>query len=82
MLLAAGADVNTKIGGGLTCLHHFFQASDPPFELRLAEALLEAGADWYARDEYGTTPLDLAEGKDYTYCRDLLRKYGPTPLLD
>ena len=65
--LAAGADVNAKIGEE-TPLH--FAALFGRKEI--AEMLIDRNPDMNALDNNGDTPLDLASGK----IADLLRKHG------
>ena len=59
-LLAAGADVNARNGGGATPLH---VASGRWGRPAIVEFLVEAGADLHARDERGRTPLQVAVGE-------------------
>jgi ankyrin repeat protein len=56
VLIAAGADVNAKEGGGFTPLHAAAQHGDA----ELVELLLSAGADPLAPKDDGGTPIDTA----------------------
>ena len=73
LLIAKGADVNTKDDKGMTPLH--WSASTRVKEV--TELLLAKGADFNAKDNNGKTPLDLANkaylGKETA---DLLRQHG------
>ena len=59
--LATGADLNAQAGPGLTPLHVAAGASEHP---EVIEALVAAGADLEARDEYGNIPWDLAKPRE------------------
>jgi len=72
-LLAAGADVDTKVGGfirGWTPLH--FAARDGHKEV--VEVLIAKGADVNAKDDDGDTPLFYAYS--HWEIANLLRKHG------
>ncbi|XP_049769398.1 uncharacterized protein LOC126108205 [Schistocerca cancellata] len=55
-LLAAGADVGARGGGGLTALHQAAERGDAA----VVRLLLSAASDPNARDQWGWTPLHLA----------------------
>jgi hypothetical protein len=57
-LIAHGADVNARAGGGRTAAHFAAERNTGPATLAL---LVENGADLAARDEDGFTPLDIAK---------------------
>ncbi|HTV77388.1 MAG TPA: ankyrin repeat domain-containing protein [Steroidobacteraceae bacterium] len=59
LLLAAGADVNTANGNGQTALHGAAQSGWNGF----VQLLADHGATIVVKDRYGSTPLDVAEGK-------------------
>jgi len=65
--IAAGADVNAKMGGG-TPLHWAAQFGHK----KIIELLIAEGADVNAKGNFGRTPLDWAVHKS----ADLLRKHG------
>ena len=68
LLIAKGAEVNTKSDSESTPLH--FAALNGRKEI--VELLLANGADVNAKDGEGKTPLDWA----YAETADLLRKHG------
>jgi cytohesin len=71
--LAAGADVNAKIGrGNMTPLHAAIQHGDK----EIVELLIAKGADVNAGGILGYTPLDTAVGEREKEIADLLRKHG------
>jgi ankyrin repeat protein len=72
MLLAAGADPNTRQRHGFTPLHSAAANGD----LTSVEALLAAGADAGATNDEGRTPLDLAEAEGDLVVADALRNAG------
>ena len=55
LLIDCGADVNEKNIEGITPLH---AAASSPRALRIVQALVEKGADPFALDKNGKTPLD------------------------
>ncbi len=59
LLLAAGVDVNAANGNGQTALHGAAQAGWSAF----VQLLADHGAAIGAKDHYGSTPLDFAQGK-------------------
>jgi ankyrin repeat protein len=69
LLIAEGADVNTKSGDEETTPLHW--AANRGHE-EVAELLIAKGADVNAKDIGGYTPLDYTEGE----IADLLRKHG------
>jgi ankyrin repeat protein len=72
MLLAAGADPNTRQRHGFTPLHSAAANGDLPS----VEALLAAGADLGATNDEGQTPLALAEAAGDLVVADALRNAG------
>lgn len=72
-LAAAGVDMAAASTGGTNPLHIVAQHWDDP---ELARALLEAGADPGAEDDYGWTPLRLAEKGGHVKVVALLREAG------
>ncbi len=84
ILIDAGANINNVTDrGGSTPLHQAIAWGwDPPHyegdaNLIMIELLLEAGADVYARNSSGVTPLDFAHNKPEIY--KLLMKYSQVP---
>ena len=61
--------MNTKDNRGKTSLHRAAEKGHK----EIAELLIAAGADLNAKDDDGTTPLDMADDKEIA---DLLRKHG------
>lgn len=59
LLLAAGVDVNAVNGNGQTALHGAAQSGWNNF----VQLLADHGAVIGAKDHFGSTPLDVAEGK-------------------
>ncbi len=59
LLLAAGVDVNAVNGNGQTALHGAAQSGWNGF----VQLLADHGATITAKDHFGSTPLDVAEGK-------------------
>jgi uncharacterized protein len=59
LLLAAGVDVNAVNGNGQTALHGAAQSGWNHF----VQLLADHGAAITAKDHFGSTPLDVAEGK-------------------
>ena len=74
LLIANGADVNTKIDKiGMTPLHWAAWGG----HTEVAELLIAKGAEVNAMGyEYGATPLDLAGLNDYVETKKLLVKHG------
>lgn len=74
LLLAEGHDIKSAIGDqGLTLLHHAaFQG-----HLKVAELLLQSGADINARNAMGRTALDIATANGQTEMAKMLRGYAP-----
>ncbi|MCB9492890.1 MAG: ankyrin repeat domain-containing protein [Epsilonproteobacteria bacterium] len=70
-LIAQGADVNVTIYSRETLLH--LAASNGLVDI--AELLLTAGADIYARDDSSRTPLDRAREKGHNDCVKFLEEY-------
>ena len=68
--LAAGADVNAKIRGGITLLH----SATANGHKEITELLIDNGADVNAKTKDGRTPLDSALSKPLL--ANLLRKHG------
>jgi Ankyrin repeats (many copies) len=58
-LAAAGIDVNAVNGNGQTALHGATQSGWNSF----VQLLADHGAAITAKDHFGSTPLDVAEGK-------------------
>ena len=59
LLLAAGVDVNAANGNGQTALHGAAQSGWNTF----VQLLADHGAAIGAKDHFGSTPLDVAQGK-------------------
>jgi uncharacterized protein len=59
LLLAAGVDVNAANGNGQTALHGAAQSGWNNF----VQLLADHGAAITAKDHFGSTPLDVAQGK-------------------
>ncbi len=84
LLLAVGADPNTKSRLGRTPLHYMM---DPTYLLwnwaapAIVGALTEAGADVNARDAYGLTPLHIALAAPRSR-RDTWEGRGPVAVLE
>lgn len=72
LLLAKGANVNARDGGGLTALFYAVGAQDRGTQI--VDALVRAGADLQARTESGETPLDFASRYGNTQAAEALRK--------
>ena len=73
LLIANGADVNTKIDKiGMTPLHI---ATGQGYK-EIVELLIAKGADVNAKDVGGKTPLDWAIRRHHHEIADLLRKHG------
>ena len=70
--LAAGADVNAKLGNGWTPLHYATYGGHK----EIAELLIAKGAEVNAQSDGGNTPLDGAIMHNHTETIDLLRKHG------
>jgi ankyrin repeat protein len=87
LILASGADINSKDDAGLTPLHYAVIEG----EGQIAEILLDKGANVEAADVSGSSPLQWAANSgDLTTCRALIAKHadvnnkaddGCTPLL-
>lgn len=76
LLIKHGANVNQVTGvGGMTPLHMSARRGTP----RIAEALLDAGADVDARDKNGETPLRRAVNCGQESVVSLLLKRGANP---
>lgn len=75
LLIAHGADVNTRQDGDWMPLHQAAFAGNLP----LAELLLDAGADVHARAADGSTPLDKAAERSHDAVAELLRTRGAEP---
>ena len=72
-LIAAGVDVNSAAGDGMTALHWAAERGD----LEVAEVLLEAGADVGAQVRIGAyTPLHMASGSGSAAVVRLLLEAG------
>ena len=83
--IAAGTDVNAKLGRGYTALQFAAHGGHKG----IAQLLIAAGADVNAKDDDGDTPIDEAIINDETETADLLRKHGgktgegiPVPHID
>jgi ankyrin repeat protein len=76
MLIAEGADVNTKCGDDGTPLHNAVRASSR--NLPVVELLIKSGADVNAKNKKGETPLKLALRAKKEKISELLRKHGAT----
>ena len=74
LLIAKGADVNTKDEEESTPLH--YAASQGFAHEEIAELLIDKGADVNAKNNKGITPLDVAITRHWTHIADLLRKHG------
>ena len=71
LLIAKGANVNTKDNWDWTPLHSaVYRHKD------VVELLIASGADVNARDRSGGTPLSYAQSEGYTEIVGLLRKHG------
>jgi ankyrin repeat protein len=76
LLIGHGADVNQVTGiGGMTPLHMSARRGT----MRIAEALLDAGADMEARDKNGETPLRRAVNCGQEHMVRLLLSRGAEP---
>jgi len=72
LLIAKGADLNTKNKDGGTPLHNAAWKG----HVEIAKLLIVKNADVNAKDVEGQTPLDWAEEEKHTEIVDLLRKHG------
>ena len=72
LLIAKGAEVNAKEGGGGAPLH----VAAAFGKNEIAELLIAEGADMNAKDDDGYTPLDWAIEGNQSETADLLRKHG------
>ena len=73
LLLAEGHDIKSAIGDqGLTLLHHAAFKG----HLKVAEMLLQSGADINARNAMGRTALDIATANGQTEMAKKLRGYA------
>lgn len=76
-LIAAGVDVNSAAGDGMTALHWAAERGD----VGLAEVLLEAGAEVGAEVRIGAyTPLHMASGSGSAAMVNLLLEAGADPM--
>ena len=72
LLIAKGADLNTKNKDGGTPLHNAAWKG----HVEIAKLLIVKNADVNAKDVEGQTPLDWAEEEKQKEIADLLRKHG------
>ena len=80
-LVREGASVNVAAASGDTPLHLALTHNFPPEigdvrqrdSWKVVEILLDGGADSYARNSDGQTPLDLAEAKGHFFKENFLR---------
>ena len=72
LLIAKGADLNTKNKDGGTPLHNAAWKG----HVEIAKLLIVKNADVNAKDVEGQTPLDWAEEEKHKEIADLLRKHG------
>jgi ankyrin repeat protein len=75
LLLARGADPNSREGNGFTALH----AAADNGQIEMVRLLLDHGADANARAENGKTPLGMAVAKSHAEVAQLLRERGGVP---
>ncbi|MHC4664879.1 MAG: ankyrin repeat domain-containing protein [Planctomycetota bacterium] len=76
MLIAKGADINTKCGDGDTPLHNAVRTSSRNFPV--VELLIKSGADVNTKNKKGETPLKLAVRAKKEKISELLRQHGAT----
>ena len=72
LLLNAKADPNFTIKGGSTALTNAIESGTP----EAVAALIKAGADVNKRDDYGNSPLQVANNYSKTELVELLKKHG------
>ncbi len=72
LLLAAGADINTKDNGGNTPLHYVARQNHP----RLVSVFLQSGAQVDSVNRFGNTPLMEAASGGHTEVVKLLLEAG------
>lgn len=72
LLLARGADVNSRTKSGTTPLHTAVLYG----RLEIAEFLLDKGADINAKSASGATPLSIANAANYQRIAKMLRNRG------
>lgn len=80
LLLAHGADLNSKDSYGRTPLHYISEIENRKLRSQILEILMQAGANINAQDNLGDTPLHIAvyEINDNAedFMEEVMNKYG------